>query len=59
MVHAISRRAMLCVTAGGVLGSISGARAANSGSAVYPVALPLYAPQFVAMTQGFFKDEGL
>jgi NitT/TauT family transport system substrate-binding protein len=35
------------------------AQAAASGSAVYPVALPLYAQQFVAKTQGFFKDEGL
>jgi NitT/TauT family transport system substrate-binding protein len=59
MVHAISRRTMLCVTAGGALGSITGARAASNGTAAYPVALPLYAQQFVAMTQGFFKDEGL
>lgn len=58
----ISRRTILCAMAGGAAGSLLGpraARAAITGKAVYPVAVPLYAPQFVAFTQGFFKDEGL
>ncbi|MGQ0682538.1 ABC transporter substrate-binding protein [Bradyrhizobium sp.] len=62
MTQLISRRALLCVAAGGAAGNLLGlskARAALGGSAVYPVALPGYAPQFVAMTQGFFRDEGL
>jgi NitT/TauT family transport system substrate-binding protein len=61
MANLISRRQLICVTAGGLAGSLlasTSARAA-SGSAVYPVALPLYAPQFVAFTQGFFRQEGL
>ncbi len=62
MAYLMSRRALLCVAAGGVTASLfkaNGVRAATSATAIYPVALPVYAQQFVAMTQGFFKDEGL
>lgn len=62
MTHVMSRRALLCIAAGAAAGSISTgclARAAISATAIYPVALPVYAQQFVAMTQGFFMDEGL
>ena len=31
---------------------------AKTGSGVYPVAVPTYEVQFVAMEKGFFKDEG-
>ncbi len=39
--------------------AFGGARAASSsGKATYPVAVPSYQQQFIAVEQGFFKDEG-
>ena len=62
MAHVMSRRTLLCVAAGGAAGGLFNVRSAGAAinmSSVYPVALPVYAQQFVAMTQGFFRDEGL
>src|SRR4051794_4027385 len=62
MAHIISRRRVLCVTAGTLAAGClpPAARAqAKSGRAIYPVALPNYQVLFVALRNGFFKDEGL
>lgn len=62
MAFAITRRSMLVVAASG-LGAAAfskGSRAASrDGVVVYPTAEAIYEAQFVAQTQGFFKDAGL
>jgi NitT/TauT family transport system substrate-binding protein len=60
MAQLLHRRAILmAVPALGLVGAGRGARAAGGkGVGVYPVALPSYTQQFVAMEQGYFSDEG-
>ena len=55
-----TRRSALTIIAGGATLSAGRARAeAQSGRAIYPVAVPVYQSQFVADRAGFFKDAGL
>jgi len=59
MAFLIKRREIVVVAASAAALSATGARAqAKTGSGVYPVAVPTYEVQFVAMEKGFFKDEG-
>jgi NitT/TauT family transport system substrate-binding protein len=62
MVFVIRRREIVCVAAAAPALAVAGGRGAwaqaRTGSAVYPVAVPTYEVQFVAMEKGFFKDEG-
>ena len=63
MAMIVTRRALIC--AGGLGGAYlalsgRGARAdTKAGLASYPIAVPIYQAQFVAASQGFFKDAGL
>jgi NitT/TauT family transport system substrate-binding protein len=59
MAFLIKRREIVVAAASAAALSATGARAqAKTGSGVYPVAVPTYEVQFVAMEKGFFKDEG-
>lgn len=63
MAMIVTRRALICAAGWGgaylALGS-RGARAAGKpGVASYPIAVPIYQAQFVAASQGFFKDAGI
>jgi NitT/TauT family transport system substrate-binding protein len=59
MAFLIGRRTIVSAIATAPLWPMAGARAQDkSGKAVYPIATPTYEVQFVADTQGFFKDEG-
>ncbi len=59
----MSRRAFVCAAAGGAAGLAIPGRPARAetqdGIATYPIAVPIYQSQFVAATQGFFKEAGL
>jgi NitT/TauT family transport system substrate-binding protein len=60
MAMLLTRRSALTVIAGG--GSLAAGPARTegiSGSAIYPVAVPIYQSQFVADRAGYFKDAGL
>ena len=63
MAMIVTRRALICAASlGGAYLALGGrgARAeAKSGLASYPIAVPIYQSQFVAASQGFFKDAGL
>jgi len=55
-----TRRSALTVVAGGATLASGFARAeTKTGRAIYPVAIPVYQPQFVADRVGYFKDAGL
>jgi NitT/TauT family transport system substrate-binding protein len=59
MAFLIKRREIVVAAASAA--ALSAGRAfaqAKTGSGVYPVAVPTYEVQFVAMEKGFFKDEG-
>ena len=62
MASLIKRREIVSVMAAAPALSALGSRAARAqdktGTCVYPVAVPAYEPQFIADTQGYFKDEG-
>ncbi len=59
MAFLIKRREIVFVATSVAALSTTGARAqGKTGSGVYPVAVPTYEVQFVAMEKGFFKDEG-
>jgi NitT/TauT family transport system substrate-binding protein len=59
MAFLIRRREIVVVAASAAALSAGSALAqAKTGSGVYPVAVPTYEVQFVAMEKGFFKDEG-
>jgi NitT/TauT family transport system substrate-binding protein len=62
MAFLLKRREIVSLMGASAALSASGGFAARaqdrSGKAVYPVATPTYEVQFVADTQGFFKDEG-
>ncbi len=59
MANLIRRRSIVSAIATAPLWSAGAARAQDkTGRAVYPIATPTYEVQFVADTQGFFKDEG-
>jgi NitT/TauT family transport system substrate-binding protein len=60
MAHLVRRRSvLLALPALGLAGLGRSARAATGkGIGVYPVAIPTYQQQFVAMEQGYFRDEG-
>ncbi len=62
MVFVIRRREIVCVAAAAPALAVAGGRGAwaqaKTGSGVYPVAVPTYEVQFVAMEKGYFKDEG-
>ena len=59
MAFLIKRREIVVVAASAAALSAAGALAqGKTGSGVYPVAVPTYEVQFVAMEKGFFKDEG-
>src|ERR1700742_4124405 len=61
MAFVMRRREIVCVAAAAPALAVAGTSAwaqAKTGSAVYPVAVPTYDVQFVAMEKGFFKDEG-
>ncbi|WP_428668656.1 ABC transporter substrate-binding protein [Reyranella sp.] len=62
MVFVIRRREIVCVAAAAPALAFASGRGASAqgktGSSVYPVAVPTYEVQFVAMEKGFFKDEG-
>ena len=59
MAFLIKRREIVVVAASAAALSAAGAHAqGKTGSGVYPVAVPTYEVQFVAMEKGFFKDEG-
>ena len=60
MVFLIKRREIVMFAASAA--ALSGGRAfaqAKTGSGVYPVAVPTYEVQFVAMEKGFFKKNGV
>ena len=59
MAFLLKRREIVVVAASAA--ALSAGRAfaqAKTGTGVYPVAVPTYEVQFVAMEKGFFKDEG-
>ena len=56
MANLIKRRAIIAVAA--TAPAWPALAQGNTGSAVYPVAVPSYEVQFVAMDKGYFKDEG-
>jgi len=62
MAFVIRRREIVCVAAAAPALAVAGGRGAwaqaKTGSGVYPVAVPTYEVQFVAMEKGYFKDEG-
>jgi NitT/TauT family transport system substrate-binding protein len=62
MAFVIRRREIVCVAAAAPALAFAGGRGASAqgkiGSSVYPVAVPTYEVQFVAMEKGYFKDEG-
>lgn len=58
MAFVMSRRAILLSVPALGLARLAHAQAAPKGVAVYPVAVPAYQQQFVAMEQGYFRDEG-
>ena len=62
MAFVIRRREIVCVAAAAPALAVAGVRGAwaqdKTGSGVYPVAVPTYEVQFVAMEKGYFKDEG-
>jgi NitT/TauT family transport system substrate-binding protein len=62
MAFVIRRREIVCVAAAAPALAFAGGRSASAqgktGSSVYPVAVPTYEVQFVAMEKGYFKDEG-
>ena len=62
MVFVIRRREIVCVAAAAPALAVAGGRGAwaqgKTGSGVYPVAVPTYEVQFIAMEKGYFKDEG-
>ena len=62
MAFVIRRREIVCVAAAAPALAFAGGRGAwaqgKTGSGVYPVAVPTYEVQFVAMEKGYFKDEG-
>jgi NitT/TauT family transport system substrate-binding protein len=62
MAFVIRRREIVCVAAAAPALAMAAGRSAwaqaKTGTAVYPVAVPSYEVQFVAMEKGFFKDEG-
>lgn len=57
MAFILHRRQILLAVPATLLAGTARA-ATGSGSATYPVAVPSYQQQFIAMEQGFFKDEG-
>jgi len=62
MVHILTRRRLVCVAGGALAGMTLGQPTwaqGKSARAVYPVALPIYGPFFVAERKGYFRDEGL
>ena len=63
MAMIVTRRALICAGGlGGAYLALGGrdARAdTKAGLASYPIAVPIYQAQFVAASQGFFKDAGL
>lgn len=56
MANLIKRRTMIAVAA--TAPAWQALAQGKTGSAVYPVAVPSYEVQFVAMDKGYFKDEG-
>ena len=56
MANLIKRRAIIAVAA--TAPAWPALAQGKTGSAVYPVAVPSYEVQFVAMDKGYFKDEG-
>src|SRR5476649_2117096 len=59
MASLIKRREIVSVMAAAPALSAFGAHAqGKTGTCVYPVAVPAYEPQYIADTQGYFKDEG-
>jgi NitT/TauT family transport system substrate-binding protein len=61
MAFVVRRRAiLLALPALGLMGRCPSvvAQAKSKGIAVYPVAIPSYQQMFVAMEQGYFRDEG-
>ena len=58
MVSVIRRRSIIAVAASAPAWPLAARAQGKTGTAVYPVAVPTYEVQFVAMDRGFFKDEG-
>src|ERR1700733_6603769 len=58
MVSVIRRRSIIAVAASAPAWPLAARAQGKSGTAVYPVAVPTYEVQFVALDRGFFKDEG-
>jgi sulfonate transport system substrate-binding protein len=64
MVAIIGRRSVIRLAVAGAVAvglppRRSAAQSGTAGSSVYPVAVPLYQLQYVAMGRGFLRDEGL